>query len=82
MAPVRILKGLRGLRTKGIDYSRQRLGELVEEGLFPPPDGRTTDSPFSPPWWFETTIDKHLKKRAAKFAATAKTAVTKEAATP
>jgi hypothetical protein len=39
MAPVRILQGLRGLRTKGINYSRQRLGELVEEGLFPPPDG-------------------------------------------
>jgi hypothetical protein len=69
MAPLRILQGLKALRAKGITYSRQRLGELIDAGLFPKPDGRTTDHPNSPPWWFETTIDRHLRKRAAKHAA-------------
>jgi hypothetical protein len=67
---------------KGIRYSRQRMNELIRAKLFPPPDGRATDNPNSPPWWWESTIDKHLKKRAAKFAEeTAKKAATKEAAT-
>jgi hypothetical protein len=63
------------LPEKGIKYSRQRLNELIKEGLFPSPDGRTTDHPNSPPWWFDRTIDSHLRDRAAKHAAaTSKTA--------
>jgi hypothetical protein len=55
---------------KGIRHnSRQRLKELIDAGEFPKPDGRTTSSPSSPPWWFETTIDRHLKNRAAQYAA-------------
>jgi hypothetical protein len=50
---------------KGIRASRQRLHEKIKNGEFPPPDGRTTDSPKSPPWWWESTIDRHLKERAA-----------------
>jgi hypothetical protein len=62
---------------KGIKHnSRQRLKELIDEGLFPAPDGRATDHPNSPPWWFETTIDRHLRKRAAKHAALKKTSAT------
>jgi hypothetical protein len=50
---------------KGIRASRQRLHELIRKKLFPPPDGRTTDSKRAPPWWFERTIDRHLQERAA-----------------
>jgi hypothetical protein len=57
---------------KGIRFSRQRLHELIEDGLFPPPDGRTTDSPTAPPWWWESTIDRYLRERAAKQAAALK----------
>jgi hypothetical protein len=65
MSPARkIIQGHAGLREKGIRYSRQRLGEKIRSGEFPPPDGRTTDSPQSIPWWWERTIDRHLQARA------------------
>jgi hypothetical protein len=77
--PLRIIQGFRGLREKGITYSRQRLLELIRAGRFPAPDGRTTDHPNSPPWWFETTVDRHLRKRAAKYAAFKKTSTSQSA---
>jgi hypothetical protein len=61
---------------KGLRASRQRLHEKIKNGEFPPPDGRTTDNPKSPPWWFETTIDAHLKERARKQQALQKQATT------
>lgn len=68
MAPLRILNRASLQTDKGINYSRQRLHELIAQGLFPAPDGRATDNPKSPPWWFETTIDRHLKARAKAHA--------------
>jgi len=54
---------------KGIRYSRQHIDRLVKEGKFPPPDGKTADSPTAPNWWWETTIDRHLKAQAQALAA-------------
>lgn len=51
---------------KGIPWSRQHLARLIEEGKFPPPDGKTGDAPTSPNFWFETTVDRWLKARARK----------------
>jgi hypothetical protein len=82
MAMLRILQGHKALRAKGITYSRQRLLELIEAGQFPPPDGRTTDHPNSPPWWFETTIDRHLRERARRHAAALKKTSTSQSAEP
>ena len=57
-------------RVKGIPYSRQHIARLIDEGKFPPPDGKTSDSPTAPNFWWETTIDRWLKDRPpfAKFA--------------
>jgi hypothetical protein len=66
MSTLRILFRQDLRERKGLRASRQRLHEKIKNGEFPPPDGRTTDSPSSPPWWFETTIDAHLKERARK----------------
>jgi hypothetical protein len=77
--PLRILYRQDLRERKGIKASRQRLHEKIKAGAFPPPDGRTTDSPSSPPWWFEHTIDAHLKERARKQQALreqARTAIT------
>ena len=50
---------------KGINYSRQHISRKIREKTFPPPDGKTTDAPTSPNFWWETTINKYLRKRAA-----------------
>jgi hypothetical protein len=52
---------------KGIPYSRQHIDRLIKEGRFPPPDGKTADSPNAPNWWWETTIDAYLRERARRF---------------
>jgi hypothetical protein len=57
------------LPSKRISYTRQSITRKIGEGTFPPPDGRTTDSPNSPRWWFESTLDAYLKDRARKFKA-------------
>jgi hypothetical protein len=50
---------------KGITWSRQHVHRKVQAKEFPPPDGKTSDAPGSPNFWFETTIDKYLRRRAA-----------------
>jgi len=50
---------------KGITWSRQHVNRKIRAKEFPPPDGKTSDAPTSPNWWFEHTIDKYLQKRAA-----------------
>jgi hypothetical protein len=50
---------------KGITYSRQHIHRKVVAKTFPPPDGKTSDHPGAPNFWFETTIDKYLRQRAA-----------------
>jgi predicted DNA-binding transcriptional regulator AlpA len=69
MPPLRILfrQDLREL--KGIRTSRSRLHEQIKDGTFPPPDGKTTDAPTAPNWWFESTIDRYLRERAKKMQA-------------
>jgi hypothetical protein len=52
---------------KGIPYSRQHIDRLIKEGKFPPPDGKTADSPNAPNWWWEKTIDAYLREQARKF---------------
>ena len=49
---------------KGIGFSRQHLARKVKSGSFPKPDGKTTDSPTAPNFWFEHTIDAYLRDRA------------------
>jgi len=66
----RILRMLvrRDLRErKGIPYSRQHIDRLIKERKFPPPDGKTADSPNAPNFWWETTIDTYLKGRAKAY---------------
>jgi len=55
----------RDLRTKGITWSRQHVHRKITDGEFPEPDGKTSDAPSAPNFWFEHTIDKYLQKRAA-----------------
>src|SRR5215471_14676072 len=55
----------RDLRQKGIPWSRQHVSRKIREKEFPPPDGKTGDAPSSPNFWFEHTIDKYLRQRAA-----------------
>jgi hypothetical protein len=50
---------------KGINWSRQHINRKIRAKEFPPPDGKTSDAPSAPNWWWETTIDKYLIKRAA-----------------
>jgi hypothetical protein len=52
---------------KGIPWSRQRIHEKIKLGEFPPPDGKTTDDPNAPNFWFEATIDGWLRERARKM---------------
>jgi len=56
---------------KGIRMSRQQRNRQIAAGNFPPPDGRTTDHPQSPPFWFEHTVDRC---RAAAMRATRRAA--------
>jgi hypothetical protein len=55
----------RDLRTKGITWCRQHTHRKVAAKEFPPPDGKTSDAPSAPNFWFEHTIDKYLLERAA-----------------
>jgi len=55
----------RDLHQKGITWSRQHVNRKIRAKEFPPPDGKTGDAPSSPNWWWETTIDKYLRQRAA-----------------
>jgi len=50
---------------KGIGWSRQHVNRKIRAKEFPPPDGKTSDSPTAPNFWFEHTIDKYLLGRAA-----------------
>jgi hypothetical protein len=54
----------RDFAVKGITWSRQHVHRKVKAKEFPPPDGKTSDTPGAPNWWFEATIDKYLRKRA------------------
>lgn len=55
----------RDLPRKGITWSRQHIGRKIAAKEFPPPDGKTSDAPSAPNWWWERTIDKYLQQRAA-----------------
>jgi hypothetical protein len=55
----------RDLPVKGISWSRQHLHRKIRAKEFPVPDGKTSDAPSAPNFWFEHTIDKYLMKRAA-----------------
>jgi hypothetical protein len=50
---------------KGISWSRQHINRKIRAKEFPPPDGKTSDAPTAPNFWFSSTIDKYLEKRAA-----------------
>jgi hypothetical protein len=50
---------------KGIPWSRQHVHRKVVAKEFPPPDGKTSDAPGAPNFWFEATIDRFLRQRAA-----------------
>ena len=55
----------RDFPTKGITWSRQHVHRKVKAKEFPPPDGKTSDAPGAPNWWFEASIDRYLRNRAA-----------------
>jgi hypothetical protein len=55
----------RDFATKGITWSRQHVHRKVKAKEFPPPDGKTSDAPGAPNWWWESSIDKFLRNRAA-----------------
>jgi hypothetical protein len=55
----------RDLPQKGISWSRQHINRKIAAKEFPPPDGRTSDAPTAPTFWFEHTIDRYLRRRAA-----------------
>jgi predicted DNA-binding transcriptional regulator AlpA len=78
--PLRILLRRDLKAQKGIPWSRQHIDRKIKDGEFPPPDGKTSDSPTAPNFWFESTIDGYLKARAkalsAKRKAEAETAAT------
>jgi hypothetical protein len=63
--PLRILTGRDLRERKGIYWSRQHRNRKINAGEFPAPDGRMTDHPQSPPFWFEHRIDAYLRGRAA-----------------
>ena len=54
----------RDLEDKGISWSRQHIDRKIKDGTFPPPDGKTSDAPTAPNFWFEETIDAWLMARA------------------
>ena len=65
----------RDLAQKGVSWSRQHINRKIRAGEFPPPDGKTSDAPTAPNWWFEHTIDKYLQKRAAAMRAARRASV-------
>ena len=64
----------RDLSTKGISWSHQHVNRKIRAKEFPAPDGKTSDAPSAPNFWFEHTIDKYLQKRAAAMRETRRTA--------
>jgi hypothetical protein len=68
----------RDLPSKGISWSRQHIHRKIAAKQFPPPDGRTSDAPLAPQFWFEHTIDRYLLRRAAAMRATKRTALSTE----
>jgi hypothetical protein len=65
--PLRILTRRDLRERKGIRWSRQHIDRQIKLGRFPLPDGKTTDSPTAPNFWFETTIDRYLRGRAKAY---------------
>src|SRR5262249_43941381 len=63
--PLRIFTPIDLREQKGIRWSRQHRNRNIKAGIFPPPDGRMTAHPQSPPFWFEHTIDRYIRGRAA-----------------
>jgi hypothetical protein len=55
----------RDLPVKGITWSRQHINRKIRAGEFPPPDGKTSNAPSAPNWWWDETINKYLQRRAA-----------------
>jgi hypothetical protein len=55
----------RDFASKGITWSRQHIHRKVKAKEFPPPDGKTSDAPGAPNFWWESSIDKFLRNRAA-----------------
>ena len=74
---LKILLG-RDLPSKGITWSRQHVNRKIRAKEFPPPDGKTSDAPSAPNWWFEHTIDKYLRQRAAAMRETRRAASSSE----
>ena len=68
----------RDLPEKGITWSRQHLHRKIRAKEFPVPDGKTGPAPSAPNWWFEHTIDKYLRQRAAAFRETKRAALSAE----
>jgi hypothetical protein len=54
----------RDFPAKGITWSRQHVNRKIKKKEFPPPDGKASDAPSAPNWWWEHTIDKYLRRRA------------------
>jgi hypothetical protein len=79
-AELRILL-TRDLPRKGISWSRQHINRKIRANEFPPPDGKTSNAPTAPNWWFEHTIDRYLKHRAAALRRSKRTATTATTAT-
>ena len=70
----------RDLHQKGITWVRQTVHRKIRAKEFPKPDGKTSDAPSAPNFWFEHTIDKYLRQRAAATREQA-AAISKHAAT-
>jgi hypothetical protein len=68
----------RDLPQKGITWSRQHVNRKIRANEFPRPDGKTGDAPSSPNFWFEHTIDKYLRQRAAAMRETRRAASSSE----
>ena len=64
----------RDLPEKGITWSRQHINRKIRAKEFPPPDGKTSDAPSAPNWWWSHTIDEYLRRRAAAFRETKRAA--------
>jgi len=68
----------RDLAQKGITWSRQHVNRKIRAKEFPRPDGKTSDAPSAPNFWFEHTIDKYLRQRAAALSEVRRTAASTE----